>query len=371
MVIVMELLQASLLDVLYEPSFAPHAKWESALLSIASDVAKGMAYVHLHGFLHRNLKPCNILLDGQWVAKIADFGSAGGSGSDEDEDLISTATFPPYMAPEIIQWLKFTQETDVWAFGCMLSHMGTKTPPYQQLKILERHRLLEVIQSGAVSPLAKLYDPNTGEAKGMPDQVLQIAMGCCAVEPSQRPSFQSVADRLASYAGVVGGDVRPRGRIQSGAVVASFKDRFREKSKGSSSSSSGAVPASPRESPRVQQSMPAAPAPAAVNINGVDVLVTPRISPRGDPDAEYEAAAEAARKGGSRLTDLLEEEAAARIKAEEEEAKAARVKEEEAAKAARIREEEARDAELARMKAEQEAAARAAKEEEEPEPEFL
>ena len=38
--IVMELLQASLLDVLYEPSFAPHAKWESALLSIASDVAK-------------------------------------------------------------------------------------------------------------------------------------------------------------------------------------------------------------------------------------------------------------------------------------------------------------------------------------------
>ena len=91
----------------------------------------------------------------------------------------------------------------------------------------------------------------------MPDQVLQIAMGCCAVEPSQRPSFQSVADRLASYAGVVGGDVRPRGRIQSGAVVASFKDRFREKSKGSSSSSSGAVPASPRPFPGLLPLLPA------------------------------------------------------------------------------------------------------------------
>ena len=134
--IVMELLQASLLDVLYEPSFAPHAKWESALLSIASDYGvrpptrlppsqpQALQYIARRPM---GCQDCRFWLSGRERFR-------RGRGPHLDSDL------PPYMAPEIIQWLKFTQETDVWAFGCMLSHMGTKTPPYQQLKILERHR---------------------------------------------------------------------------------------------------------------------------------------------------------------------------------------------------------------------------------------
>jgi hypothetical protein len=74
--IVMELMQASLMDVIYHPSFAPHATWEKGLISIACDVAKGMSYIHFNGLLHRDLKPGNVLLDSHWIAQVADFGTA-------------------------------------------------------------------------------------------------------------------------------------------------------------------------------------------------------------------------------------------------------------------------------------------------------
>ena len=59
--IVMELLQASLDDVLSLQPFQPYVHWgaeDSALVPIAIDMTKGMAYLHFHGIVHRNLKPC-------------------------------------------------------------------------------------------------------------------------------------------------------------------------------------------------------------------------------------------------------------------------------------------------------------------------
>lgn len=64
--------QASLHDVIYDASFAPYADWNSSYACIFLDVAKGMSFIHFNGLLHRDLKPGNVLLDMQWVAKIAD-----------------------------------------------------------------------------------------------------------------------------------------------------------------------------------------------------------------------------------------------------------------------------------------------------------
>ena len=51
--IVTELMQASLLDVLLDSELAPSVTWPSCLLAVATDVAKGMAYLHYNDFLHR------------------------------------------------------------------------------------------------------------------------------------------------------------------------------------------------------------------------------------------------------------------------------------------------------------------------------
>ena len=85
----MEHMQASLLDVITLPFFKMVNKWDSALLSIASDVSKGMSNLHhLHGLYHRDLKPANILLDEHWTAKICDFGTALSALKEENLSLI-------------------------------------------------------------------------------------------------------------------------------------------------------------------------------------------------------------------------------------------------------------------------------------------
>jgi hypothetical protein len=75
--ILMELMPASLLDVLHHHRQRDQlATWGASLVLIALDVAKGMTYLHAMDVVHRDMKPGNVLLTEQWVAKVADFGSA-------------------------------------------------------------------------------------------------------------------------------------------------------------------------------------------------------------------------------------------------------------------------------------------------------
>lgn len=61
------------------------SKWKpswGAILNHALEVAQGVRYVHDMGYVHRDIKPMNILLDDIWVAKISDFGIC-----EREEDL--------------------------------------------------------------------------------------------------------------------------------------------------------------------------------------------------------------------------------------------------------------------------------------------
>jgi len=212
--IVMELMQASLYDVIYDPSFAPYRDWGSALFSIASDTAKGMAFIHFNGLLHRDLKPGNILIDAQWVAKIADFGNVQSEADlmyeSEGQEIAGT---PPYMSPEILLKRKYEPPVDVWAFGCVLAHMGTGQIPYQQLALQDRNSMLEVIKSGEVSPLELLF-----EEANTPKTVIDLAKDCCLPDPKTRPTFQTISEALSAMKSD-DDDVRPLVRVKNKKVV--------------------------------------------------------------------------------------------------------------------------------------------------------
>ena len=210
--IVMELMQASLFDVIYDPSFRPYANWESSFLSIASDVANGMSFIHFHGLLHRDLKPGNVLIDAQWVAKVADFGNTLDDSNVLYEREQEIAGTPPYMAPEIITSHMYEPPVDVWAFGCIIAHMSSGKIPYQQLNLRDRKAMLDVIRSGEVSPLELLF-----EAPSIPADILSIAKACCQPDPRGRPDFQSVAERFSK---LIDGenDPRPLVRIKNKKV---------------------------------------------------------------------------------------------------------------------------------------------------------
>ena len=141
--IVMEAMEASLLDVITDGDFLAHVGWSGALLAIAADVAMGMEYIHKNGVLHRDLKPANVLIDATWNAKIADFGTMTRVADDipEVERLAGT---PPYMAPESIAKAAYNTSTDVWGFGCVLSHMD-RAPRRTRRSACKTTRSLAVI----------------------------------------------------------------------------------------------------------------------------------------------------------------------------------------------------------------------------------
>jgi len=67
---VLELMQrGSLNDVLQSPEYQPQVDYVLSL-RIATDVARGMAYLHSMSIIHRDLKSFNILLDANWTAKV-------------------------------------------------------------------------------------------------------------------------------------------------------------------------------------------------------------------------------------------------------------------------------------------------------------
>ncbi|MFL5608392.1 MAG: protein kinase domain-containing protein [Gemmatimonadaceae bacterium] len=101
---------------------------------IASDVAGALDYAHRHGFVHRDVKPANVMLH-ERRALVADFGIARvleGSGGDVrlTESGMSVGT-PQYMSPEQAMGEKHvTGRTDIFALGSMLYEMLAGEPPF-------------------------------------------------------------------------------------------------------------------------------------------------------------------------------------------------------------------------------------------------
>ena len=101
---------------------------------IASDIASALDYAHRHGFVHRDVKPANILLH-EHRALVADFGIArvlegGGGDLRLTETGVSIGT-PHYMSPEQAMGEKHvTGRTDIFALGSMLYEMLAGEPPF-------------------------------------------------------------------------------------------------------------------------------------------------------------------------------------------------------------------------------------------------
>ena len=101
-------------------------------IRLATEVAEALAYAHDHGIVHRDVKPENILLQGDH-ALVADFGVAvaleNAAGERVTRPGVSVGT-PLYMAPEQVMDQTVDGRADVYALGVVLHELIAGVPPF-------------------------------------------------------------------------------------------------------------------------------------------------------------------------------------------------------------------------------------------------
>ncbi|KAL4657107.1 serine/threonine-protein kinase MAK [Arapaima gigas] len=100
---------------------------ENEIRNIMFQVLSGLAFVHKHGFFHRDMKPENLLCMGPELVKIADFGLAREIRSQPPyTDYVSTRW---YRAPEVLlRSSSYSSPIDLWAVGCIMAELYTLRP---------------------------------------------------------------------------------------------------------------------------------------------------------------------------------------------------------------------------------------------------
>ncbi|MHC4916881.1 MAG: protein kinase domain-containing protein, partial [Planctomycetota bacterium] len=136
----MEFVQgSSLRDIIQK--CGPMAEEES--LDIIEQVSKGLHHAHVHGLIHRDVKPDNVLIDTQGVAKLCDLGLA--RQAQDDSSLTQTGVAlgtPHYIAPEQARGEDVDARADLYSLGATWFHMLAGRPPFvadNALAVITKH----------------------------------------------------------------------------------------------------------------------------------------------------------------------------------------------------------------------------------------
>ncbi|KAL6532123.1 Receptor-like kinase tmk4 [Orobanche gracilis] len=166
-------------------------------VTIALDVARGVEYLHglaQQSFIHRDLKPTNILLTDDMRAKVADFGLVKNAPDGKYSVETRLAGTFGYLAPEYAATGRVTTKVDVYAFGVVLMEIVTgrkaldETLPDERSHLVTWLRRILINKENLRKSVDQILDPDDDTYESI-CKVAELAGHCTAREPFQRPDM--------------------------------------------------------------------------------------------------------------------------------------------------------------------------------------
>jgi eukaryotic-like serine/threonine-protein kinase len=161
-------------------------------LEYARQILGALRFAHRHGIVHRDIKPHNVLVDGEGRLKVTDFGiaRAGASQMTEAGSIVGTAQ---YLSPEQAHGSAVDQRSDLYSLGVVLYELLTGVAPFQGDTPVEI----------AMKHLSHAAEPPSTLRPDIPHELDWVVMRALAKDPEER--YQSAEEMDADLERVARG----------------------------------------------------------------------------------------------------------------------------------------------------------------------
>ncbi|KAL2321170.1 hypothetical protein Fmac_030139 [Flemingia macrophylla] len=174
--------------------------WQTRL-NIAIETATALGYLHDSGIIHRDVKGSNILLDGNFTVKVADFGLSRSL----PDHVTHVSTIPvgtrAYIDPDYYLSGRVSDKSDVYSFGVVLFELISSKPPgsmvgtdYVTLAQFAKRKILNRELNEVVDP--SFWHASDKNMMEMVTAVAELAFQCVQCPKELRPSMKQVLETL-------------------------------------------------------------------------------------------------------------------------------------------------------------------------------